>query len=113
MYRALRTALEPVIQPGADLSTLERHATNVTPEELQTAFRHYEDLRFGRLCSFLRTREPDDEVGHSILIYRLTDADVAGALEGKPPELLPAQSSKNAQNPNGSQSLRFGGMLVV
>ncbi len=34
-------------------------------------------------------REPDDEVGYSILIYRLSDADVAAAIEGPPCELLP------------------------
>jgi hypothetical protein len=32
--------------------------------------------------AYLRQREPDDHVGHSILIYRLTDADLAQALEG-------------------------------
>ena len=39
----------------------------------------YEQFRFGRLCAFLRQREPDDEVGYSILIYRLTDEDVGRA----------------------------------
>ncbi len=40
-----------------------------------------DDLRFAKLCAFLRRREPDDSAGYSILIYELTDADVAGALE--------------------------------
>jgi 4-amino-4-deoxy-L-arabinose transferase-like glycosyltransferase len=31
-------------------------------------------LRFARLCAYLRQREPDDNVGYSILIYRLSDA---------------------------------------
>ena len=31
---------------------------------------------------------PDDQVGYSILVYRLTDADVALAIEGPPGELL-------------------------
>ncbi len=51
----------------------------------------YEQLRFARLCAWLRQREPDDEVGYSILIYRLSDADVQQALSGSPVELLPAQ----------------------
>ncbi|MDD5262498.1 MAG: hypothetical protein PHD76_11700 [Methylacidiphilales bacterium] len=51
----------------------------------------YEQLRFARLCAWLRQREPDDEVGYSILIYRLSDADVQQALSGQPAELLPAQ----------------------
>jgi 4-amino-4-deoxy-L-arabinose transferase-like glycosyltransferase len=51
-------------------------------------FKTYEDLRFGRLASFLRQREPDDEIGYSILVYRLTDEDIAQAIDGPPVELL-------------------------
>jgi hypothetical protein len=45
-------------------------------------FRRFDELRIGRLAAFLRHRQPDAEVGYSILIYRLTDADVNTALEG-------------------------------
>ena len=48
-----------------------------------------EHLRFARVCAFLRRREPDDNVGYSILIYRLSDQDVREALYGPPAELLP------------------------
>jgi 4-amino-4-deoxy-L-arabinose transferase-like glycosyltransferase len=48
----------------------------------------YERLRFSRLASFLRAREPDDQVGYSILVYRLSDADIAQALDGLPAEEL-------------------------
>ena len=44
-----------------------------------------EHLRFGRLCAGLHDRAPDDEVGYSILIFRLTDAEVRNYLEGPPP----------------------------
>jgi hypothetical protein len=44
-----------------------------------------EHLRFGRLCAGLHRRSPDDEVGYSILIFRLTDADVRALLDGPPP----------------------------
>ena len=44
-----------------------------------------EHLRFGRLCAGLQVRAPNDEVGYSILIFRLTDAEVRGYLEGPPP----------------------------
>lgn len=44
-------------------------------------------LKFVRLCCYLRQREPDDEVGYSILIYRLSDENVRQALEGSPPGL--------------------------
>lgn len=48
-------------------------------------FRVFEQLRFARLAAYLRTREPDANVGYSILIYRLSDADVASAVAGPPP----------------------------
>ena len=50
---------------------------------------HFLELRFARLCAYLRQREPDTHVGHSILIYRLTDEDVQQALYDKPAELEP------------------------
>ena len=43
-------------------------------------------LRLARLTAYLRHRTPDDEVGYSILIYRLSDDQVNQALLGPPPE---------------------------
>jgi hypothetical protein len=51
----------------------------------QQLFTQFDRLRTGRLVAFLRRREPDAMVGYSILIYRLTDADVALALNGPAP----------------------------
>ena len=51
-------------------------------------FAQFDQLRTGRLVAFLRRREPDTLIGYSILIYRLTDADVALALNGPAPESL-------------------------
>ena len=51
----------------------------------QQLFTQFDQLRTGRLVAFLRGRDPDAMVGYSILIYRLTDADVALALNGPPP----------------------------
>jgi len=48
-------------------------------------FRRFDELRLGRLAAFLRRRAPDALVGYSILIFRLSDADVARALEGPAP----------------------------
>ena len=45
----------------------------------------YERLRFARLCAFLREREPDAEIGYSILVYRLTAEEAAAAVYGPPP----------------------------
>jgi Dolichyl-phosphate-mannose-protein mannosyltransferase len=40
------------------------------------------NLRFARLCYYLRARKPDANVGHSILIYRLTADEVKAATAG-------------------------------
>jgi hypothetical protein len=49
----------------------------------------FDQLRLARLCAYLRRREPDDQIGYSILIFRLSDEDVRDALNGPPAELLP------------------------
>jgi hypothetical protein len=48
-------------------------------------FKQFDQLRTGRLVAFLRNRRPDAMIGYSILIYRLTDTDVARAVSGPAP----------------------------
>lgn len=45
----------------------------------------YESLRFARLCAFLRAREPDAQIGYSILVYRLSAEEAAAAVYGPAP----------------------------
>lgn len=45
----------------------------------------FRQLRFERLASYLRAREPHETLHGSILVYHLTDAEVATALEGPTP----------------------------
>jgi len=59
---------------------------SVVPAE---ALYQLEQLRVARLMAYLRHREPDDQVGWSILIHRLSDAEVQVALDGPPSELVP------------------------
>jgi 4-amino-4-deoxy-L-arabinose transferase-like glycosyltransferase len=49
----------------------------------------YDEFRFARLKAALRHREPDDLINGAILVYQLTDADLAAALDGPPPESGP------------------------
>ena len=44
--------------------------------------RSYDSLRLARLYAFLRERKPDDNIGYSILVYRLTARDIQEALWG-------------------------------
>lgn len=52
----------------------------------------FEALEFGRLCHYLREREPDAIVGGSILLFSLTDAEVRDALHG--PVNVPANGAR-------------------
>ena len=55
-------------------------------EYWKKTFVAFDQMRMGRLAAFLRHREPDAMVGYTILIYRLTDAEVAQALYGPAPD---------------------------
>ena len=63
-------------------------------------FRQFDQLRTGRLVAFLRNRQPDAMVGYSILIYRLTDREVALGGQrsgtGRPPVTVHSQTSEAA-----------------
>jgi hypothetical protein len=59
------------------------------PRKWNSALNTYERLRFHRLAAFLRHRNPDDNIGYSMLVYHLTDNDLSLALDGPPPELEP------------------------
>lgn len=76
--------------PPARKKLVQEHGADFWNERF-TQFHH---LRFARLCAFLRQREPDDHIGYSILIYRLTDEDVQKALFGSPVELTPTVQIK-------------------
>jgi hypothetical protein len=68
-----------------------RAGTDSTPRETALGrLQELEHLRFGRLCAHLRSRPPDALAGYSILIFRLSDAEVARALTGPSPESPPA-----------------------
>jgi hypothetical protein len=84
-YQRIRLELEgKPLAIGA--AALERAAT-------------FDQLRMARLFSFLRMRNPDDEIGYSILIFRLSDEDVRRALDGPPIELVPRPQIKGLAVP--------------
>jgi hypothetical protein len=47
----------------------------------------YDDLRLGRLCAYLRKREPDERITYGVLVYELSQAQLDEALSGPPAEL--------------------------
>jgi hypothetical protein len=81
-YQWMRTfepAFEAYFGDRAQRAELEKQAP---PEKWKRAWVRHDLLRFARLCYYLRAREPDDQVGHSILIYRLTAKEIAVATTG-------------------------------
>jgi hypothetical protein len=55
---------------------------DITPDQWSTAWAFYEQLRFARLCTYLRARPPDAMAGYSILIYRLSRKELTAVLDG-------------------------------
>ncbi|HEY2841329.1 MAG TPA: hypothetical protein VGJ26_19385 [Pirellulales bacterium] len=87
-YQSLRPIANAYLELQNDPAAQESLAQEIGEENLTEALDTHEHLRFRRLCAFLRAREPDDNVGGSILIYRLKDEDVRQALAGPPVETL-------------------------
>jgi hypothetical protein len=89
-YQGLLPEMRPFLDARRDPQARERLRQDRGRDYWEQAGSMFEELRLARLCSFLRQREPDDQVGHSILIYRLSDEDLDRALFGAPVELAPA-----------------------
>lgn len=50
------------------------------PPDIEKRLQLFPNLQLGRLCAYLRNREPDDYAGYSILIYRLSDREIQEAM---------------------------------
>lgn len=90
-YEAAYQAVSKLVRPLLNDDPEVRRAAlpQLQAARWLTALNDFDELRFMRLAAFLRQREPDDTVNYSILVYRLTDADLVRALHGPPPELGP------------------------
>lgn len=108
VYAISATCLEQVYSPMRGPWTLERERAYQELRQMVPAFLDYEqhpehraawrktipaddwarsrerfeDLRFARLCAYLRARQPDAQIGYSINIYRVTATELAAATGG-------------------------------
>lgn len=82
LRREMRDFWERYRDPAARRELLGERA----PEAWARLFRDYRRSRSVRLFHFLRQRPPDARAGYSILIWRLSDAEVRRALDGPPPD---------------------------
>ncbi len=53
----------------------------------QSEWKTYDELRFARLCHYLRARQPDAMIGYSILIFRITQHEIDAATAGSSRDL--------------------------
>ncbi len=78
-FQSLRK-LEPTLLSyfwnPAQRPTLDRERP---PDQWIALWKTYEALRFARLCHYLRVRRPDAIVAHTVLVHRLTAAEVVAA----------------------------------
>ncbi len=77
--RSFEPIFEVYFHDPARQAELDREAS---PEKWKRAWTRHDQLRFARLCHYLRVRRPDAQVGYSILIYRLSTAEIAAATAG-------------------------------
>jgi len=72
-----------------DSSIVAVHSESSETDQRSNRLRTFRALRFGRLCAYLRHQKPIANVGYSILVFRLSQADIDTALNGPPAELTP------------------------
>jgi 4-amino-4-deoxy-L-arabinose transferase-like glycosyltransferase len=78
-----------VYEPAMHDPLVHEQLLQLHPQEYwDNAFGWFEKFRFGRLCAWLRHhRAPDANIGYSLLIWRLSAADLQAALLGPAPEI--------------------------
>ncbi len=94
-YQGLKALTEPLMSP--DLGVRRAAAIQRGLASWPPLLERFEEFRFARLAAYLRQREPDDEINYSILVYRLSDTDLASALDGPPAELKPDTQTAEIQ----------------
>lgn len=79
-YQRIKAAVAPFLtdDPQARIAAVSARPV----AEWISLFDDFYDFRLARLTTFLRAREPDDIINHSVLVYRLSEADVARAIDG-------------------------------
>jgi hypothetical protein len=81
-YQDLR-AVEPLFADYVrDSRRREELNRDATEAQWRRSWTRHDALRFARLCYYLRLRQPDAQIGYSILIYRLSAEEVTDATAG-------------------------------
>lgn len=76
--------------------TARQQALAQLPEDvLLRSWQRYDWLRFSRLSAYLLTRSPVATIGHSIMIYRITDGELDRVLNGRYSDWLAAVAERD------------------
>jgi len=94
-----------------DLPSVQPHEAADDAAVREAAVHAFNLLQAGRLRAFLRQREPDATVGGSILVFRLSAADLAQALAGPPAELEPISWMERDSGGDAAALVRRGDRL--
>jgi len=82
MYQEAKAGYEAYEATAGDPAARARFVRERGERAVAETIEAWTELRFSRLCAYLRRGEPDAGVGHSILIYRLDREELGAALEG-------------------------------
>jgi hypothetical protein len=69
----------------------------------------HDQYRHARLTAWLRTREPDDHVNFSVLVYRVSAEELRRAVDGPPPPYGPDLRGTLPVSPGSRGVLRLLG----
>ena len=81
-----RADIERLEAAQSDAATYAQVIAEHGEEAWNRRLHDYEQLRFLRLCAVLRRREPDVQIGYSMLVYRLSAEQAAAAVYGPSPD---------------------------
>lgn len=78
-YQAIRRLAPDFVLLPSESSPTPSSEPGAIQDLRQALILRHDQLRFARLCHYLRVRKPDAHIGYSILIYRLTETEVTSA----------------------------------
>jgi hypothetical protein len=78
-YQQLRSLEPELLAYEHDLVRRKALLQDAPAENWKIAWKRYEQLRFARLCHYLRVRRPDAVIGHAIFVHRLNATELRGA----------------------------------
>jgi hypothetical protein len=84
-YQLLSSVVKPLL--GDNAAARDAALPRYTPYEWSITLAYFDMFRFARLTAYLREREPADTINGSILVYPLSEEDIARAVDGPTPPL--------------------------